>query len=62
MVSAVAPAIFQIGNPAVGAVTNQDNTLNSLSTPLVRGQTLVIYCTGLGAASQKVSSLSRTPL
>jgi uncharacterized protein (TIGR03437 family) len=48
-VSAVAPAIFQIGNPSLGAVTNQDNTLNTPSNPLARGQVLVIYCTGLGA-------------
>jgi uncharacterized protein (TIGR03437 family) len=51
MVSAVAPAIFQVGNPAVGAVTNQDNTLNTPSNPLMRGHTLVIYCTGLGVTS-----------
>jgi uncharacterized protein (TIGR03437 family) len=50
-VSTVAPAIFQIGNPPVGAVQNQDFTLNTPSNPLVRGQALVIYCTGLGAMS-----------
>jgi len=48
-VSTVAPAIFLVGSPAVGAVTNQDNSLNSPSNPLVRGQTLVVYATGLGA-------------
>jgi uncharacterized protein (TIGR03437 family) len=52
-VSAVAPAIFELGSPANGAVTNQDNTLNTPSNPLVRGQTLVIYCTGLGATVQQ---------
>lgn len=46
-VAAVAPAIFQIGT--LGAVTNQDNTLNTPLNPLVRGQALVVYCTGLGA-------------
>jgi uncharacterized protein (TIGR03437 family) len=57
-VSAVAPAIFQIGNPPVGAVTNQDNTLNTPSNPLARGQTLVIYCTGLGATVKQGALLA----
>jgi uncharacterized protein (TIGR03437 family) len=50
-ISEFAPAIFLIGNPPVGAVVNQDGTLNSATTPLARGQTLVIYATGLGAVS-----------
>ena|SRR5690349_9755617 len=33
----------------MGAVVNQDNNLNGPSSPLPRGQTLVIYATGLGA-------------
>ena len=48
-VAAVAPAIFQLGSPAVGAIQNQDYTLNTPSNPVVRGQAVVIYCTGLGA-------------
>jgi len=48
-VSSVAPAIFLIGAPPVGAVVNQDGTLNGSATPLPRGGTLVIYSTGLGA-------------
>jgi uncharacterized protein (TIGR03437 family) len=47
-VSAVAPAIFLVGTPPVGAVTNQDGSLNSPVNPLPRGQALVIYITGLG--------------
>jgi uncharacterized protein (TIGR03437 family) len=50
-VSDVAPAIFLIGSPAVGAVVNQDGTLNGTSTPLPRGGTLVIYSTGLGVVT-----------
>jgi uncharacterized protein (TIGR03437 family) len=57
-VSPVAPAIFQVGSPTVGAVTNQDNTLNTPSNPLVRGQTLVIYCTGLGALTGQGTALT----
>jgi uncharacterized protein (TIGR03437 family) len=48
-ISDVAPAIFLIGSPAVGAVVNQDGSLNGPAAPLPRGQTLVIYATGLGA-------------
>jgi len=52
-VSAVAPAIFLVGNPPVGAVENQDGSLNSPANPLARGKTLVVYCTGLGATSKQ---------
>ncbi len=52
-VSVVAPQIFLVGNPVtgavVGALVNQDNSLNGPSNPLARGNTLVIYATGLGA-------------
>ncbi len=51
-VVAVAPAVFLVGNNA-GAVLNQDYSLNSPSNPLPRGQTLLIYATGLGAVSQQ---------
>jgi uncharacterized protein (TIGR03437 family) len=50
-VSAVAPAIFLVGDPAVGAVENQDGSLNSLSNPLPRGKVLVIYATRLGTTT-----------
>jgi uncharacterized protein (TIGR03437 family) len=49
----VAPAIFLLGSPAVGAVVNQDGGLNGPSAPLARGQTLVIYATGLGAVTAR---------
>jgi len=52
-VSAIAPAIFLIGDPPVGAVANQDSSLNGPTNPLPRGQTMVIYCTGLGATSAR---------
>ena len=51
-VSAVAPGIFLIGNPPVGAITNQNFSLVGPSNPLVRGQSLVIFATGLGAVTQ----------
>jgi uncharacterized protein (TIGR03437 family) len=47
----VAPAIFEVGN--LGAVTNQDNTLNTPSNPATRGQAIVVYCTGLGVAKMQ---------
>jgi len=46
---AVAPAIFLI-NSNQAAITNQDNSLNTPSNPVLRGTgALVIYATGFGA-------------
>ena len=62
-VSAVAPAIFVFGSPPVGAVANQDGSLNGPGNPLPRGQVLVIYATGLGAVSkQGAYSVVNTPV
>ena len=47
-VSAVAPAIFLIGDSGMGAVLNQDFSMNGPANPLPRGQVLVVYATGLG--------------
>jgi uncharacterized protein (TIGR03437 family) len=58
-VSAVAPGIFLIGNPPLGAITNQNFSLVGPSNPLPRGQSLVIFATGLGAVTQS-GQLSRT--
>jgi uncharacterized protein (TIGR03437 family) len=58
-VSAVAPFIFLIG-PSSGAVVNPDNSLNGFTTPVARGQYLVIYATGLGAVAQEGSASSTT--
>ena len=51
-VSAVAPGIFLMGNPPIGAITNPNFNLVGPSNPLPRGQSLVIYATGLGAVTQ----------
>jgi uncharacterized protein (TIGR03437 family) len=62
-VSAVAPAIFLIGNPPAGALVNQDNSLNGPVNPLPRGQVLVVYATGLGAVTtQGQFSVASTPV
>jgi len=45
----VAPAIFVVGNPPQGAVVNQSGALNGASSPIVRGQVITVYGTGLGA-------------
>ena len=58
-VSAVAPGIFLIGNPPIGAITNQNFNLVGPTNPLPRGQALVIFATGLGAVTQS-GQLSRT--
>jgi uncharacterized protein (TIGR03437 family) len=53
------PAIFVLGaNPSggqQGAIVNQDGTINSAALPAVRGQSISIYCTGLGATSLQTS-------
>jgi uncharacterized protein (TIGR03437 family) len=62
-VSAVAPAIFLLGDAAVGAVVNQDGNLNGPSSPLTRGQTLIVYATGLGVVrAQGELSAAATPV
>jgi len=62
-VSAVAPEIFLVGYPPVGALVNQDNSLNGAAKPLERGQALVIYCTGLGAVTKSGQfSVASTPV
>lgn len=59
----VAPAIFEIGTPAAGAILNQNSTLNSAVNPLPRGQVLVIYATGLGAVvKQGQLSIASSPV
>lgn len=60
VVSAVAPAIFLVGNPATGAVLNQDGTLNGPGNPALRGQVVVIYATGLGSVVQQGQLLTTT--
>ena len=62
-VAAVAPAIFLIGTPPIGAVTNQDGSLNGPGNPLSAGQVLVIYATGLGStAKQGAYSVATAPV
>ena len=60
MVSAVAPGIFLIGNPPIGAITDQNFHLVQASSPLTRGQSMVIFATGLGAVTQVAGQLSST--
>jgi uncharacterized protein (TIGR03437 family) len=52
-VAAVAPAIFLMGNSGMGAVLNQDFSMNGPANPLPRGQVLVVYATGLGAVARQ---------
>jgi len=51
-VAAVAPGIFLIGNPPLGAITDRNFNLVSPANPLPRGEPMVIYATGLGAVTQ----------
>jgi uncharacterized protein (TIGR03437 family) len=52
-VAATAPAIFEMGNSGMGAVLNQDFSMNGPANPLPRGQVLVVYATGLGAVMKQ---------
>jgi uncharacterized protein (TIGR03437 family) len=52
------PGVFVIGTAldgtsAQGAVVNQDGALNGATSPARRGDTVTIYCTGLGATVPK---------
>jgi uncharacterized protein (TIGR03437 family) len=53
-----APAIFLTGTSS-GTIVNQNGTLNSSSNPATRGQTLIVYGTGLGEVTPS-GSLSIT--
>ena len=46
-----APGIFVVG-ASQGAILNQNGTLNAPENPAKRGETIVIYCTGLGAVNR----------
>jgi uncharacterized protein (TIGR03437 family) len=63
VISAVSPEIFLVGNPLVGALVNQNGTINGPSSPAIRGQTVTVYATGLGAVTKQgqVSSVT-TPV
>jgi uncharacterized protein (TIGR03437 family) len=55
---AAAPGIFVIGTAtdgtsSLGAVVNQTGVVNGPTAPAVRGSTVAIYCTGLGATTAK---------
>lgn len=63
-IQATAPGIFTIGTAsdgvsALGAVVNQTGVLNGPTAPALRGSTITIYGTGLGATTVK-SGLSYT--
>jgi uncharacterized protein (TIGR03437 family) len=67
-VSQTAPGIFVVatqkgdatGSRTVGAVINQDGTLNDVGTPAHRGDVLTVYCTNLGAVQQQGDLLVTT--
>ena len=52
-VSAVSPGIFLVGNPPVAAITNASYGLLGPTNPLSRGQTAIIWATGLGAVTAR---------
>ena len=56
-VRSVAPGIFVLGSSTegqpLGAVVNQDGTVNGPAAPARRGDAITIYCTGLGAVTRQ---------
>ena len=64
MVSAVAPGIFLTGQSANrGDYESRTTVLIGPSNPLPRGQSLVIYATGLGAVTQSGQlSVTKAPV
>src|SRR5262249_8380520 len=58
----VAPGIFQVSGQ-VAAILNLNNTLNTPDNPAKRGETVVIFCTGLGlVTSQGSLSVAQAPV
>jgi uncharacterized protein (TIGR03437 family) len=58
-ISSVAPAIFSLA-PGQAAIANQDGSFNSPANPAMRGASITIYATGLGAVSN--SGAAATPV
>jgi len=58
-VAALSPGIYVIGTTAdgrpLGAILNQDNTLNTAANPIDRGNTISIYGAGLGPTTTQKS-------
>jgi uncharacterized protein (TIGR03437 family) len=64
LVVPAAPGLFTTNEQGTGqaAVLNQDNTLNSVSNPAVRGTIIAVYLTGAGALSPALADGSFGPL
>ncbi len=58
--SEAAPAIFVL-NTGLGAVLNQDGSLNAPLNPAARGSVLQVFVTGLGAVAPSVASGAPAP-
>jgi uncharacterized protein (TIGR03437 family) len=62
------PGIFLLsnntnaGSAAYGMVVNQDGSTNSPTNPVQRGQTVTIYCTGLGVVDGATPANAQTPV
>ena len=56
MVSAVAPGIFLVGNPPIGAITNTNYSLIGPSNPLPRGQVDGYLCHRAGRSDTAAAS------
>jgi len=51
-IDAVSPGIFQVTDQ-LGAILNENGTLNTPDNPARRGQVIVVFCTGLGAVTRQ---------
>ena len=63
--AAAAPGIFSTDGQSQGIIEGFDGTnykLADASNPVTAGQTIVIYCTGLGEVSPSITAGNPTPL
>jgi len=62
-IAATSPGVFSIppGGVGAGAVLHADYSVVSASSPAVRGETLLVYLTGLGAVSPPVTEGTAAP-
>lgn len=60
---AASPGIFKQDNavPALGAILNQDGSVNGENRPAIRGQAISIFATGQGALSAAVADGAAAP-
>jgi len=60
-VASAAPGIFTVDSQGTGAFLHANYQVVSPANPAVAGETILIYCTGLGVTSPRVATGAATP-